>query len=68
MTITSTISIMTATADGGGSMSHHHGIGRVRREYMTRELGPEGASLLRTLKGALDPKGVMNPGVLIPDA
>ena len=60
--------IMVATADGGGSMAHHHGIGRVRREYMTRELGPEGAALLRTLKGALDPKGVMNPGVLIPDA
>ncbi|OXE35172.1 MAG: hypothetical protein CGW95_15525 [Phenylobacterium zucineum] len=60
--------IMTATADGGGSMAHHHGIGRVRRDYMTRELGPEGVALLRALKTALDPIGVMNPGVLIPDA
>jgi alkyldihydroxyacetonephosphate synthase len=60
--------IMSATADGGGSVAHHHGIGRVRRDWMTRELGKDGAALLRTVKQALDPKGVMNPGVLIPDA
>jgi alkyldihydroxyacetonephosphate synthase len=35
---------------------------------MKAELGAEGAALLRTLKAALDPKGIMNPGVLIPDA
>ncbi len=35
---------------------------------MKTELGAEGATLLRTLKTALDPKGIMNPGVLIPDA
>ena len=60
--------IMEATADGGGSLAHHHGIGRVRRGYLRLELGGEGVDLLRRLKAALDPAGVMNPGVLIPDA
>lgn len=60
--------IMQATADGGGSVAHHHGIGRVRRGWMKTELGDGGAALLRTLKGAIDPNGIMNPGVMIPDA
>jgi alkyldihydroxyacetonephosphate synthase len=60
--------ILQATDDGGGSLSHHHGIGRIRRPWLTQELGAEGATLLRTVKAALDPLGIMNPGVLIPDA
>ena len=60
--------IMEATARHGGSLSHHHGIGRVRRDWVTTELGDGGAALLRRLKAALDPNGIMNPGVLIPDA
>ena len=60
--------IMEATDRHGGSLSHHHGIGRVRRGYLTRELGEGGVALLRAVKQALDPKGIMNPGVLFPDA
>ena len=60
--------IMEATDAHGGSLSHHHGIGRVRRAYLERELGPTGVALLRSVKAALDPNGIMNPGVLIPDA
>ena len=60
--------ILNATAEGGGSLSHHHGIGRVRRDYMGQELSLPGVDLLRRIKTALDPAGVMNPGVLIPDA
>lgn len=59
--------ILEATARHGGSVSHHHGIGRVRRDWLATELGDEGLALLRRLKTALDPKGIMNPGVLIPD-
>lgn len=60
--------IMEATDAHGGSLSHHHGIGRVRRAYLERELGPNGVALLRRIKATLDPNGIMNPGVLIPDA
>ena len=60
--------IMEATDRHGGSLAHHHGIGRVRRGYLERELGAEGVGLLRRLKQAIDPGGIMNPGVLIPDA
>jgi alkyldihydroxyacetonephosphate synthase len=59
--------IMEATDRHGGSLSHHHGIGRVRRGWLERELGGGGLALLRKVKAALDPQGVMNPGVLIPD-
>jgi alkyldihydroxyacetonephosphate synthase len=59
--------IMAATDRHGGSLSHHHGIGRVRRDALARELGPAGVALLRAVKRALDPKGIMNPGVLLPD-
>lgn len=60
--------IMEATDAHGGSLAHHHGIGRVRRPYLTRELGESGVAMLRKVKAALDPNGVMNPGVLLPDA
>jgi alkyldihydroxyacetonephosphate synthase len=60
--------IMEATDAHGGSLAHHHGIGRVRRDYLERELGAGGVALLRRLKSALDPGGIMNPGVLLPDA
>ncbi len=59
--------IMRATDAHGGSLAHHHGIGRVRRDWLERELGATGVALLRRVKTALDPNGVMNPGVLIPD-
>jgi alkyldihydroxyacetonephosphate synthase len=58
---------LEATVAGGGGISHHHGVGRVRRDWMPRELGPAGVGLLRGLKNALDPTGFMNPGVLIPE-
>jgi alkyldihydroxyacetonephosphate synthase len=59
--------VMRATIDGGGGIAHHHGIGRVRREWLKDELGDAGVNALRTLKRALDPTGFMNPGALIPD-
>jgi alkyldihydroxyacetonephosphate synthase len=60
--------ILEATDAHGGSLSHHHGIGRVRREWLERELGTGGVALLRRVKTALDPQNMMNPGVLLPDA
>lgn len=58
---------MRAALDLGAGIAHHHGIGRVRRAELAEELGPAGASLLRALKDAVDPEGLLNPGALIPD-
>ena len=59
--------IMEATTQAGGGISHHHGIGRVRRQWMADEVGETGVALLKNLKKILDPDNIMNPGVLIPD-
>ena len=55
---------LTATHAGGGTISHHHGIGRLRSPYLKQELG-SAYQVLLDIKRALDPKGLMNPGVLI---
>lgn len=60
-------STMRITRDMGGTIAHHHGIGRVRRRWLAEELG-EATQLLRDLKQTLDPKGILNPGALIPAA
>jgi alkyldihydroxyacetonephosphate synthase len=57
---------MQATVRGGGTIAHHHGIGRLRTGWMATEHG-EGLSILRAIKKAIDPNGIMNPGVLLPD-
>ena len=51
----------------GGALSHHHGIGSDHRAWMEPYLGPSGVRWLATLKSALDPGGIMNPGKLIPE-
>jgi alkyldihydroxyacetonephosphate synthase len=55
--------VMAATAGHGGSISHHHGIGLVRAPYMADALGG-GFAVLESLKRALDPVGILNPGKL----
>jgi alkyldihydroxyacetonephosphate synthase len=57
--------VMEAALSSGASMAHHHGVGMVRTPWMEREHG-EGLRVLRALKYALDPAGVLNPGKLLP--
>lgn len=57
---------MRAADAVGAGLAHHHGIGRVRRDWMRAEVGPGGVSMLRSLKAALDPDRLLNPGVMIP--
>jgi alkyldihydroxyacetonephosphate synthase len=59
--------VMEATVRHGGGISHHHGIGRQRRPWLVHDLGTAGVELLRTVQHAVDPAGIMNPGVLLPD-
>lgn len=56
--------IMEATLALGGAISHHHGIGMARAEWMPRALGDEGLRILSGVKGVLDPAGILNPGKL----
>ncbi|CAN5309561.1 FAD-binding oxidoreductase [soil metagenome] len=58
--------VMQATVDNGGSISHHHGIGKVRAGWLATELGASGVDVLRAVKHALDPNGVLNRSTLIP--
>ncbi|MCF0087706.1 MULTISPECIES: FAD-binding oxidoreductase [unclassified Streptomyces] len=51
----------------GGTISHHHGIGTDHREGYLREAGPLGIEALRAVKRRLDPEGILNPGVLLPE-
>ena len=60
--------VMEATARNGGGVAHHHGAGRLRKPYLVHDLGENGVSLLREIKQAIDPQGLLNPGNLIPDA
>jgi alkyldihydroxyacetonephosphate synthase len=50
----------------GGTITHHHGVGRDHREAYALEIGELGAEILRGVKERLDPVGILNPGVLIP--
>jgi alkyldihydroxyacetonephosphate synthase len=50
----------------GGTITHHHAIGRDHAPWLAEEIGETGIRVLRAVKRELDPQGVMNPGVLIP--
>jgi alkyldihydroxyacetonephosphate synthase len=52
---------------GGGSLSHHHGIGLEHVKWMKQYWGPVGIRVLKSIKKELDPKGIMNPGKLVPE-
>jgi len=49
----------------GGSISAEHGIGRLKRDSLVHYSDPVKISLLRRLKAALDPDGIMNPGAVL---
>jgi len=49
----------------GGTITHHHAVGRDHAPWMTGEVGALGVDALRALKQRLDPNGVMNPGKLL---
>jgi alkyldihydroxyacetonephosphate synthase len=56
-----------AALDAGAALSHHHGIGLNRSRFVRQALG-EAFAVLESVKDALDPRGVLNPGKLgLPD-
>ncbi len=54
-------------AELGGSISAEHGIGRLKREELRRYKPKVALDLMRRVKAALDPQGIMNPGKVVPD-
>jgi alkyldihydroxyacetonephosphate synthase len=57
---------MDAIVAHGGTITHHHAIGRDHVPWMTAEVGDLGVEALRAVKARLDPGGIMNPGKLLP--
>lgn len=53
-------------ADMGGSVSAEHGIGLLKIEEMARYKSPVELDLMRRIKTAIDPQGLMNPGKVLP--
>jgi alkyldihydroxyacetonephosphate synthase len=52
--------------EAGGTITHHHGVGRLKAPFLTQDLGETGAHVLTRIRKALDPAGIMNPGGLRP--
>ncbi|MDH5631976.1 MAG: FAD-binding protein [Gammaproteobacteria bacterium] len=50
----------------GGSLSGEHGIGEVKREFVSRELNANALMLMRAIKQQFDPDNILNPGKALP--
>lgn len=51
----------------GGTLSGEHGIGLLKKQFMEMDLGADAVALMRRIKDAIDPLGIMNPGKVFPD-
>ena len=54
-----------ALTAAGGTITHHHAVGRDNRPWYDRQRPDAFAAALRAVKSELDPGGLLNPGVLI---
>jgi alkyldihydroxyacetonephosphate synthase len=53
-------------AAAGGTLTHHHGVGRLKSAFLAEDLGETGTDVLTKIKAALDPDHILNPQVLLP--
>jgi FAD/FMN-containing dehydrogenase len=58
--------VLALVVGRGGSISAEHGIGTVKRRWLARDRSPAEVAAMRAVKSALDPDGILNPGVLLP--
>jgi len=57
--------VLRLVAEAGGSISAEHGIGRAKARWLHLNRAPAEVAAFRAIKAALDPDGIMNPGVLL---
>jgi glycolate oxidase len=51
----------------GGTLSGEHGIGLLKKQFMELDVGADALALMRAIKNAVDPLGIMNPGKIFPE-
>ena len=61
-------SVVEKAIDLGGTATGEHGVGLGKRQFMNREHGRESVAVMRSVKDALDPDGILNPGKVFPEA
>ncbi|MGC7266428.1 FAD-binding oxidoreductase [Mycobacteroides abscessus subsp. abscessus] len=55
-----------AIVAAGGTITHHHAVGRDHQPWLADEVGELGIEILQAVKRTVDPRGILNPGKLIP--
>jgi FAD/FMN-containing dehydrogenase len=63
-----TEAVLTLVADLGGSISSEHGVGRAKAPWLALSRSPAEIDVMRSVKAAFDPLGLLNPGVLLQGA
>lgn len=59
--------LYTKVLEWGGTVSGEHGIGIAKRDYLARQVGPGGVAVMKRIKQAFDPDGILNPGKIFFD-
>jgi len=59
--------VFTAVLEMGGTISGEHGIGLVKRNWVSKELDQNSLNLMHAIKQQFDPDGILNPGKTLPD-
>ncbi len=57
--------VLHLVASYGGSISAEHGVGRAKRAWLPLSRSATEIAVMRAMKAALDPRGLLNPGVLL---
>jgi glycolate oxidase len=60
--------IIEAALGLGGTITGEHGVGTEKRQFMTKRFTPVEIAAQRAIKTAFDPAGLLNPGIMLPDA
>ena len=60
--------IFAVSVQLGGTLSGEHGVGNLKMPYLEQDIGPIFIGLMADIKGALDPKNILNPGKVVPTA